>query len=95
MSTDAGSPQLKPCPRNPNCVSSQGKGRQYIEPLPGDEATWERLPGVLEAMAGVRIVDQTADSIRAEAPWFEEELSKQNQAAQAASEEDFNDDIPF
>lgn len=67
MSTDAGSAQLKPCPRKPNCVSSQGKGRQYIEPLPGDEATWERLPGVLEAMTGVRIVEQTADTIRAEA----------------------------
>lgn len=67
MSTDAGSPKLKPCPRKPNCVSSQGKGRQYIDPLPGDEATWERLPGVLEAMTGVRIVDQTADTIRAEA----------------------------
>ena len=67
MSTDAGSPKLKPCPCKPNCVSSQGKGRQYIEPFPGDEATWDRLPGVLEAMTGVRIVEQTADRIRAEA----------------------------
>lgn len=67
MSTDAGSPQLKPCPRKPNCVSSQGQGRQYIEPLPGDEATWGRLPGVLEAVAGVRVVEQTAQAMRAEA----------------------------
>lgn len=67
MSTDAGSPLLKPCPRKPNCVSSLASGRQYIEPLPGDEASWERLPGILEAMAGVRIVDQTDTRIHAEA----------------------------
>ncbi|MYL26195.1 MULTISPECIES: DUF1499 domain-containing protein [Halomonadaceae] len=67
MSTDAGSPQLRPCPRKPNCVSSQGRGKQYIEPLPGDEGTWERLPGVLEALGGVRLVEQTAETIRAEA----------------------------
>lgn len=67
MSTDAGNLQLKPCPRKPNCVSSQGTGRQYIEPLPGDEATWEQLPGILGAMAGVRIVEKTEGVIRAEA----------------------------
>ncbi|XOZ32255.1 DUF1499 domain-containing protein [Halomonadaceae bacterium KBTZ08] len=67
MSTDEGGPQLKSCPRKPNCVSSQGSGRQYIAPFPGGEETWERLPRVLEAMPGVRIVEQTADAIRAEA----------------------------
>lgn len=67
MSTDGRGPQLKPCPRKPNCVSSQGGGSQYIAPFPGDDETWERLPRVLEAMPGVRVVAQTADGIRAEA----------------------------
>ena len=67
MSTDAGSPQLRPCPRTPNCVSSQGHGKQYIEPFPDDESSWERLPGILEAMPGVAIVEQTPQTLRAEA----------------------------
>lgn len=67
MSTDGEGPQLRPCPRTPNCVSSEGRGKQYIEPLPGDASSWERLPGILEAMPGVTIVEQTPQTLRAEA----------------------------
>ena len=62
--------KLAPCPRSPNCVSSQsGDKEHFIEPLkyggPLTEAV-DRLLGVLGSMKRVRVVTRTERYIHAE-----------------------------
>jgi len=62
--------QLRPCPDKPNCVCSQTTGAQHIEPLAFDgpaDAAMARLKQVLLASARVRIVEESAGYLRAEA----------------------------
>ena len=53
---------LSPCPRTPNCVSSQGKNSQHrIQPITFEgslELAKERLYRVINSMPGTRIITQ-------------------------------------
>lgn len=66
----APSRRLAPCPKTPNCVSTQSvDGRQRAAPLPfrgGAEETRRRLLAVLEAWPRTRIVAVEDDYLRAE-----------------------------
>lgn len=72
MALSSGGPALTalaPCPRTPNCVSTQATGAQAIEPFTNvgpREAAMRRLLSVLEAMSGTTIVASDSGSIRAE-----------------------------
>lgn len=62
--------RLKPCPETPNCVSSQAQGRAHIAPLAFDDApdaAISRLKSILGALPRVRIVQESAGYVRAEA----------------------------
>ena len=61
--------RLAPCPGSPNCVSSEATNEQRVEPLPydGDAARARiRLLEVLNGMERARVVESTADYLRAE-----------------------------
>jgi len=49
--------QLPPCPDTPNCVCSeshtQGDKQHFIEAIPGDKATWDRLKQEVQSQGGV------------------------------------------
>lgn len=62
-------PSLAPCPRTPNCVSTQAAGTQAIEPFTNvgpKEGAMQRLLSVLEAMPRTTIVASDSGSVRAE-----------------------------
>lgn len=60
---------LPPCPRKPNCVSSQeGEASRRIEPLRysgGPAEAWARLKAVLLAMSRIEIVEEAPGRLRA------------------------------
>jgi len=61
---------LKPCPRSPNCVSSQGPhGKQYILPLAystDPDVAYQALIGILDAEKRATIVARKKNYIHAE-----------------------------
>jgi uncharacterized protein (DUF1499 family) len=60
---------LPPCPRTPNCVSTQATGRQAIAPLRYDgtaEQAMNRLRAVIEAISQATVVSADTTSIRVE-----------------------------
>jgi uncharacterized protein (DUF1499 family) len=70
MTTNPAASRLAPCPRTPNCVSTQGPpGPQHMDPISytGPLAeTRERLLRVLRAHPRTRIVREEADYLKAE-----------------------------
>lgn len=62
--------RLPPCPRRPNCVSSQATdSSQRVPPLPcleSCERTLKRLATILRSTPGVRIVEDSPPYLRAE-----------------------------
>jgi len=60
--------ELKPCSSKPNCVSSMATDDKHkIAPLNAGQDQWERLPGVLESMPRITIVQQDGNYLYAEA----------------------------
>jgi uncharacterized protein (DUF1499 family) len=63
-------PHLKPCPKTPNCVSTEATDRKHaIAPIRYDGSAAEamqRLHGILNAMPRTKIVSADATMIRAE-----------------------------
>ena len=60
---------LKPCPDTPNCVSSQASGKHFIRPIPFDAEPTLALQlahDIVRTMPRTRIVERTANYIRAE-----------------------------
>lgn len=60
---------LAPCPNRPNCVASSGspRGKHRIEPLRADQGQWQKLPEVLESMAGITVTEREGEYLRAKA----------------------------
>ena len=61
---------LAPCPKCPNCVSSQATDSAHaIEPLKfaGDPGVaWKTLKGIVESMGRTKIVEESDTVLRAE-----------------------------
>ena len=61
--------KLAPCSKSLNCVSTQGKGKHFIEPIPyvcsRKEARYKIL-SILKSMARLKIITHTGDYIHAE-----------------------------
>jgi len=61
---------LPPCPRKPNCVSTQAeRPGQKIEPIPYTgplSAAWERMLSVLRSLPRTKLVEEGPDVLRAE-----------------------------
>ena len=70
MSANTAAPRLAPCPRNPNCVSTQAPpGPQHMDPIPykGPLAeARERLEKVLRDHPRTRIVREEPGYLKAE-----------------------------
>lgn len=63
-------PKLPPCPKKPNCVSSQATDEHAIEPLryAGDPvAAWERMKAALATLPRVKIVSEEPGRLKATA----------------------------
>lgn len=61
-------PKLAPCPKKPNCVSSQEAGEHAIEPLRygGDPvAAWGRMKAALATLPRVTIVSEEPGRLKA------------------------------
>jgi len=62
--------RLAPCPKTPNCVSTEAPpGRHRMEPIPysaGPAQTREKLLAVLRSYPRTRIVRQEPDYVKAE-----------------------------
>ena len=62
-------PTLPPCPRTPNCVSSQASDAHRIEPFRyagTTEAARERLLAILRSMPRTKVTESGGDTLRAE-----------------------------
>lgn len=63
-------PRLPTCPGPPNCVcSEEPSDSHFIAPLacsPDPAAAWQRLKTVLRTLPGMRIVEESANRLRAE-----------------------------
>jgi uncharacterized protein (DUF1499 family) len=62
-------PALPPCPETPNCVSTQGKGKQAIAAFRysgSSNAAMERLRAILEATPRTTIVKSSTSSMTVE-----------------------------
>ena len=70
MSANSAASRLAPCPRNPNCVSTQAPpGPQHMDPIPYTgllAAARERLLKVLREHPRTRIVREEPDYLKAE-----------------------------
>lgn len=54
--------RLAACPKRPNCVSSQGRGKQFIDPFRFEsepEAAWQILSKVMGNHQGAHITELT------------------------------------
>lgn len=70
MSTTPPASRLAPCPRTPNCVSTQAPpGPQYLDPIPytgSPGAARARLLEILRSYPRTRIVQEDPDFLKAE-----------------------------
>lgn len=66
---------LSPCPRSPNCVSSQSQGGHYIDPIRYTQAPtdmWRQLHSVLSLFPGATIITDDEHYLHVECatPWL-------------------------
>ena len=70
MKKKAARKRLKPCPKSPNCVSSQAKDKKhFIEPIQfgkSQKATHKHLLEIITAMPRTKIIANQNNYIRAE-----------------------------
>jgi uncharacterized protein (DUF1499 family) len=69
VASASGSPSLRPCPKTPNCVSTEATDSHAIAPIPYTstrEAAVQRLLSVLRSMPRTRIVEEGPDTLAAE-----------------------------
>lgn len=70
MANRTGQPTLAPCPRSPNCVSTEAKDpAKRMEPIPftgSADAVADRLAALVDRMPGGKVVSREGDRLRAE-----------------------------